>query len=153
MDNKWDHRFLELAQYVSSWSRDPSTKVGAIIVDQNNIIKGVGFNGFPRGVADSPDRYDDRDTKLQMIVHAEVNAILNANGPVRGCKLYIWPTLMLPTVCSDCAKVVIQAGIKEIYYWHNENCAPRWQEKALIVEQMFDEAGIKCCALEIEELI
>ena len=108
--NKWDKRFMDLAQHVAQWSKDPSTKVGAIIVDDKRRILGTGYNGFPRGVDDSEDRYNDRELKYRFVVHSELNAILNAVGPVEGCTLYVWPLF----TCHDCAKLVIQAGIAKI---------------------------------------
>ena len=79
---KWDLRFLKLAHHVGQWSKDPSTKVGAVIVDAQRRVLGIGYNGFPRGVDDSPGRYHDRPTKLDMVVHAETNAIMNAVSSV-----------------------------------------------------------------------
>ena len=108
--DKWDLRFLRLADHIAQWSKDPSTKVGAVIVDDQRRVLGMGYNGFARGVSDTPERLDDRDTKLRFVVHAEVNAILNAVGPVAGCTLYTTPMF----TCGDCAKVVVQAGIRRV---------------------------------------
>ena len=109
MSDKWDGRLLRLATEIATWSKDPSTQVGAVIVDELHRIVGTGFNGFPRGVSDD-GRLQDRPVKLNLIVHAEVNAILSAPQSVRGCTLYVWP---LPT-CCDCAKAVVQAGIRRV---------------------------------------
>src|SRR5580704_9582280 len=107
---EWHTRFLQFAQMVASWSKDPSTKVGACIVDSHRRILGTGYNGFPRGVEDTLARYADRPVKYAMVVHAEANAILNALGSVEGATLYC--NIGMP--CSDCAKLIIQAGIKRV---------------------------------------
>lgn len=138
----WHNRFLELAKHVSTWSKD-TTKVGAVIVDpETKQIVGLGYNGFPRGVNDSFERIMDRETKLKLVVHAEVNAILNANKSVRGCDLYVYPTMMLPDVCPDCAKVVAQSGIKRVFYYSSSETPKRWQELADYTKLIFDESGV-----------
>ena len=133
---KWDQRFLELAKLVSSWSKDPSTKVGAVIADDRKIIS-VGYNGFPEGVLDTHERYHDRELKYKYMVHAERNALLFANTSVKGMTLYTYP--FMP--CSECAGMVIQAGIKRVVTLINTN--ERWQESFKITTNMFDEAGVK----------
>ena len=80
--DKWDLRLLGLAKHVAEWSKDPSTKVGAVIADQKHRVLSLGFNGFARGVKDLAQRLDDRETKYDMIIHAERNAILFANASV-----------------------------------------------------------------------
>jgi dCMP deaminase len=137
----WDRWFLGLAQYISTASKDPSTKVGAVIVDKNRIIRGIGYNGFPRGVKDTPARYADRELKYKLVVHAEVNALLNATGSVQDCSIYVWPTLMVPAVCPECCKAVIQSGIKRVVGWKGET-QERWQDMAHISEMMLREAGV-----------
>src|SRR4051812_38103493 len=89
--HKWDMRFLELAAHVAGWSKDPSTKTGAVITDTRGSVISMGFNGFPMGVADTIDRLNDRETKYQMIVHCERNAIIFAQRDLSGCTLYTWP--------------------------------------------------------------
>ena len=96
-----------MAKLVSTWSKDPRKQVGAVVTD-HQYIRGVGFNGFPRGVEDEMWRLEDRETKLQLIVHAEVNCILAARGV--GDTIYVWPQLP----CSQCAGLIIQAGIKTV---------------------------------------
>ena len=139
---KWDLRFLELARHISQWSKDPSTQVGAVIVDKRSVVRGMGYNGFPRGVKDKTDRYTNREMKYQFIVHAELNAILNANKSVQGCTIYVWPTLMIPAVCPECCKAVIQAGIKEVVCLKGET-SPRWQAFAEASATMLEEAGVR----------
>lgn len=133
----WDQRFLDLAQHVAGWSKDPSTKVGAVIVDANRHVVGLGYNGFPRGVPDSPRDYDDRETKLSMTVHAEINAILNATGSVRGTTLYGWP--FMP--CSNCAGAVINAGIIRVVAPIHARDS-KWQGSFARAEKMLLSAGV-----------
>ena len=107
--NKWDKNFLELAKTVSTFSKDPSTKVGAVIVDDDNRVISIGYNGFPKGLKDD-HRLDNRDLKYDMVVHAEANALLFANAPTKGCTIYTWPF----QPCSRCASLIIQAGIRRV---------------------------------------
>lgn len=137
---KWDKRFLDLAQHIAQWSKDPSTKTGAVIVDDKQRIVSVGFNGFPRGVDDSPERYLDRETKYKLIVHCERNALLFAERNVEGSTLYTWPFMS----CSQCAAMVIQSGIKRCvapvvppHLWE------RWGVDMALAAQMFREAGVE----------
>ena len=87
-NSEWDKYFMDLAGLVSSKSKDPSTKVGAVVVRPDRTIAAMGYNGFPRGVLDLPERYADRPTKYSMVVHAEANAIVSAKGDLAGCKIY-----------------------------------------------------------------
>lgn len=111
----WDETFMLMSQVIARRSKDPSTQVGACIVNAQHVIVGMGYNGFPRGC------HDDRlpwcrdgaplETKYAYVVHAEANAIMNANGPVAGCRMYID---LFP--CNECAKMIIQSGITEVIY-------------------------------------
>lgn len=103
----WDIRFLRLAKEIASWSKDPSTKVGAVIVDDDNQIVSTGYNGFPFCFPDDEEEYANRELKLQRIIHGEMNAIFNAKRSVRGCTLYTWPFMS----CDKCAPHMLQAGI------------------------------------------
>lgn len=136
---KWERRFLGLAQFISTWSKDPSTKAGAVIVDDYRRVVSHGYNGFPRGVIDSDSRYDDRDTRLLMVVHAEANALSNAPIPIRGTTLFC---TNFP--CNECAKLIIQEGIYSVV------CPPpqqgfsmRWAKSIEASKTMFDEAGVQ----------
>lgn len=141
-ENGWWHRFfLGMAEYVATASKDPSTKVGAAIVDVQRRVIGLGYNGFPRGIADSHDRLNDRLTKYKLVVHAEVNAILNAIRPPVGATLYC---TLFP--CNECAKVIIQAGIARLIAPKPE--PGRWDEAHKIAEGMLSEAGVKIILLE-----
>ena len=97
----WDSRFLEMARLVSSWSKDPSTQVGAVIT-RGKFVVSLGFNGHPKGVADTPDRLENREAKYRTIIHAEMNAILTAKQDLEGCTIYVWP--FMP--CSQCGAAV-----------------------------------------------
>ena len=129
---------LALARHVSQWSKDPSTKCGAVIIDDKRRIMGIGYNGFPRGVADTDARLYDRPEKYATIVHADVNAILNAQR-TDGCSMYIWP--MLP--CADCAKIIIQSGLKAVYAPRvSEDLEPRWKNNIEFAKAMMREGGV-----------
>ena len=133
---KWDHRFLDLADRIAAWSKDPSTKVGAIIVRPNRTLCSVGYNGFPRGVDDTEERYEDRETKYQMVVHAEINAILTAEEELKGYTLYVSP--LHP--CPQCAAAIIQVGIKRVV--SRETFRGDWKDRLAVSQKMFKEAGV-----------
>lgn len=145
INEKWDRRFLELAKHISSWSKDPSTKVGAVLVNPDNrIVVGIGYNGFARGVQDTDERLNMRELKYKFVVHAEVNAILmaSAGGQTRGSILYVWPAFDIPNICHDCAKTAIQAGVKEVIGYIPGQIKESWKESLAISKTMFDEAGV-----------
>ncbi len=140
MIDKWDSRFLSLAHHVAQWSKDISTRVGAVIVDHNRVIVSTGYNGFPRGVADDPALLADRATKYELVIHAEVNAILFAGRELDGCTIYVWP--MPP--CSRCASVIAQSGITRVVApapsaEHRE----RWGKSLDLARWIYDQAGIE----------
>ena len=137
VSEKWDSRMMELAQHVSGWSKDPSTKVGAVIARQDRTIESMGYNGFPRGVMDTIDRYANREEKYKLVVHAEANAILGARGSVEGMTLYC---TLFP--CCECAKLIIQSGIKEVVVPSMEK-TERFYDSMKATEIMFREAGVK----------
>ena len=134
--SKWSDRFMELAEHVAHWSKDPSTKVGCVIVDKQNRVVSLGFNGFPRGVRDHDLRYMDKETKYLFVAHAERNALDNAPLSVEGCTLY---SPLLP--CNECAKSIIQKGIKKVisYYPTEDRPNLNWE----ITKQMFLEAEVQ----------
>ena len=108
--NKWTSRFLGLAEFVSGWSKDPSTKVGAVIVGENKAVISVGFNGFAASMPDDEELYANRDEKYSRIIHAEINALLFTGRPIPpGSTLYTWPVIP----CDRCVVQMIQAGIKK----------------------------------------
>ncbi len=134
--NHWDKRFLELAGHVAAWSKDPSTKVGAVIVRPDKTVASIGFNGLPRGVDDTDLRLNDRELKYPMTVHAEVNAILHAREPLHGYTIYVAPL----NPCSNCAAAIIQSGIKKVMAMAQIN--PRWEQSNALAQTMFEEAGV-----------
>lgn len=144
-NNKWNFWFIGLAKYVASASKDPSTKVGAVIADKDRRVVSLGYNGLPRGVEDSHERLNDRNLKYKMIVHAERNALLFARGSVQGCTIYTWP--MMP--CATCCSMIIQAGIVRVVAPISDN--PRWQEDMEISKKLFQEAGVEVVLLKNED--
>lgn len=142
---KWDRKYLGLAKYIATeWSKDPSTKVGAVLVNYHYRQEFIGYNGFPTGVQDNPERYNDRELKYKLVVHAEVNAILKAGWLARGSTLYIYPAFNSPPICNECAKVAIQSGIKEVVGFEPDNSprVKRWSDSISISRTMLEEAGI-----------
>jgi dCMP deaminase len=145
---KWDNRFLALAEHVAQWSKDPSTKVGAVVVERDTyLVLGLGYNGFARGVKDTEERLNNRELKYRFVVHAEINAILMAGARARGACIYVWPSFMIPPICNECAKVAIQAGIVEIVGFEvdEENLTEaqlRWRSSILLSREMWNEAGL-----------
>lgn len=138
MSEKWDRRFLGLAEHIASFSKDPSTKVGAVITTSfTNRILSMGFNGFARGVKDTDERLTDRNTKYEMVVHAEINAILFAKCDLEGASLYTWP---LPP-CARCASLIINAGIRTVV--SPPVTQERWIESCSLALDMFFEAGVE----------
>jgi len=139
--NKWDQRYLALAKEVSTWSKDPSTQVGAVTVGSKKEVLSQGFNGFPRGINDTDERYHHRDTKYKLVVHAEMNAIYNATysgTSLDGATLYVYG---LP-ICSECAKGIIQVGIKKVVVEKSKEL-DNWNESVQLSQKMFDEAGVE----------
>jgi len=140
IDGKWQARFMALAKEVSTWSKDSSSQVGAVIVRPDRTICSIGFNGFPRGVEDGSDRIANRDTKLLFTIHAEMNAILSAKEPLKDYSIFVWPF----QPCAHCAASIIQSGIKEVYCPFNAHLESyeRWANSFKASLQMFDEAGV-----------
>jgi dCMP deaminase len=140
MSDKWDIRFLELARHISGWSKDPSTKVGCVVVGEDREIRSTGFNGFPRGISDDIGRLTDRSKKYPLICHAEENAIMHAARigiSLKGSTAFVtWPP------CSRCARSLIQAGVQEIVYPETDEIPERWLEDFTISNGMLLEAGI-----------
>lgn len=137
---KWNKRWFELVDLAASWSYD-KTKVGAVIIPENSDIPVIGWNGFPRNVKDLAERYENRELKYKLIVHAELNALLNSSYSginIKGSTLYV---SYFP--CNECAKAITQAGVKKIYYKNNDpDFFERWKDSITISKLIFDEAGI-----------
>ena len=140
MSEKWDRRFLELASHISTWSKDPSTKVGCVVVGEDREIRSTGFNGFPRGIEDDAERLEDRAQKYPLICHAEENAIMHAARigiSLKGNVAYVtWPP------CSRCTRALMQAGVSEVVYPAGTDIPERWEEDLEIALGMMEEAGI-----------
>jgi len=140
VNEKWDRRFLDLARQISSWSKDPSTQVGCVVVGPDREIRSTGFNGFPRGIADDPDRLEDRAFKYPLICHAEENAIMHAariGVALKGCVAYVtWPP------CTRCARGLIQAGVSEVVHPAGIDIPERWRADFEASQAMLKEAGV-----------
>lgn len=136
----WDECFMRMVYLIAERSKDPSTQVGAVIVNENNIVVGMGYNGWPRGIEtnDLPWEREGEleNTKYAYICHAEENAIYNANNSTKDCKLYC---TLFP--CNECAKTIIQNGIKEIIY-ESDKYADTSAVRAS--KKMFELVGISC---------
>lgn len=136
----WDECFMRMAHVISDRSKDPSTQAGSVIVDQNNVVYGVGYNGFPRGIDSDKFPWEREgaflDTKYAYVCHAEENAIFNANKSVKTCKLY---STLFP--CNECAKAIIQNGISEVIY---ESDKYNGVDAFIASRRLLEAAGIKC---------
>ena len=141
-NSKWPNRFMDMAELVAGWSKDPSTKVGAVLTSGRKVI-GLGYNGFPAGCNDSEGIYEDRPEKYRRVVHAEANAILNCNGLSSSDKvgLAIHCTLC---PCSTCAGMIINFGIKEVFCpAPTQDLVDRWGPSFHSAVTMFNEADVK----------
>ena len=134
--NKWDERFMGMANLVATWSKDPNKQVGAVIVDSNNRVVSVGFNGLPKDMIDNPAL--PKKDKLATTVHAEVNAILFAKQDLTGCRLYsTFP------ICASCASVIIQSGIETVHMQGTMSGTSSWRESCKLAEDNMVEAGVE----------
>ena len=149
VSNKWDQRFLHLACHISDWSKDPSTKVGCVVVGSDREIRSTGFNGFPRGIEDSSEMLDDRNQKYPLICHAEENAIMHAarvGVSLKGCVAYVtWPP------CTRCARSLIQAGVVEVVFPENIDVPERWVADFDMSMSMMKEAGLEVRSVSSDE--
>ncbi len=142
----WQEYFMGLAHLSALRSKDPNTQVGACIVDQDNKVVSIGYNGMPRGCNDSDMPWAREggflDTKYAYVVHAELNAILNASRPVKDCTIYV---SLFP--CNECAKAIIQSGIKKIIY---ESDKYDGADNNVASKRMLNEAGVELVQLPYE---
>ena len=140
----WDEYFMGLAHLSALRSKDPNTRVGAAIVDENHRVVSVGYNGFPKGCDDDVFPWEREgetlDTKYAFVVHAELNAILNSKWPVQGCTIYV---SLFP--CNECAKAIIQSGIKRIVY---ESDKYNGVDTNIASKRMLKAAGVELSQLE-----
>lgn len=141
----WNKRFMEMATLVSTWSKDPSTKCGSVIVDKNNRIVSVGFNGFAKGVRDTEERLNDRELKYSMIIHSEPNAILFAQRDLTDCSIYMVPMCS----CARCAAMIIQSGITKVFYPLDIplDKLKRWEKEFNLAKEMYWEASVDLLAI------
>ena len=149
----WDEYFMGIAMLAARRSKDPNTQVGACIVSDDNIILSTGYNGMPKGCSDDEFPWDrkgenEATTKYPYVVHAELNAILNASGrDLRGSRIYV---ALFP--CNECAKAIIQSGIKEVMY-----LSDKYNDTMLnlVSKRMLDAAGVKYTRMrtDLKELV
>ena len=143
--NKWHIKFINLAYEISQWSKDPSKKIGVVITDKDNRIISTGFNVFPKGLKDSIERLEDKEFKRAVTLHAEENAILYAKQDLTDCNLYIYG---LPP-CSHCAAMIIQSGIKNVYYRipKNYEISEHWKDNLNLAKEILNEVNINLMEL------
>lgn len=137
----WDVRFMQLARHVAEWSKDRSTKVGAVIVDDGKVVIAIGYNGFPRGVDDDIEIYHKRPLKYKWTEHAERNAIYNAvrkGVSTMGCTMYLpW----FP--CMDCARAIVQSGISDVVVIKPDFQDERWGDDFVNAYTLFNSCNVK----------
>jgi dCMP deaminase len=133
----WDQKFLGLAHYVAGWSKDPSTQVGAVAVGETPNLLSLGYNGFPPGVADHPERLADRDTKYRLVVHGEINALINAQ--FRPVALYI-----THPPCIRCTVQILayRSVTRVVSVKPSEDMLSRWGADFAESRKLFEEAGV-----------
>jgi len=147
--DKWDLRYLEMARLVSTWSKDPSTQTGAVIVRPNKSVASVGFNGFPQNMPDSPELYANRDEKYSRIVHCEMNALLFTKDNLHGYTLYTHPFLS----CDRCFVHMLQAGITRfVAPQATEEQLTRWGPAFDRVRRYAAESGVQLIEVPREQL-
>jgi dCMP deaminase len=139
-EHKWHERFIKLAHEVSEWSKDPSTKVGCVLVKNKRVIS-TGYNGFPKNISDSFDRLMDREQKYEITVHAEVNAITTA--ALHGVSTEEATAYITFNPCSRCASVLINAGIDSVYVSTANDIPTRWLSNFILASKLLAEAGVE----------
>jgi len=133
---------MKLAQEVSTWSKDPSSQIGAVAIAPTGQVLSQGYNGFPRGISDQIERYTNREIKYDFIVHAEMNCIYNAsfNGvSLKGSTIYVYG---LP-ICNECAKGIIQVGASRVVTNTFNSEGDRWYHSCHKGEDILQEAGVE----------
>jgi dCMP deaminase len=147
---KWDIRFLNLARYYASFSKDPSTQTGAVLIRPDGSVCSLGFNGFPKGMKDDAALYADREKKYSRTVHCEMNALLLSHDEAHsGYTLYTWPFAS----CDRCAVHMIQAGIQRFVFPEMpEEKAARWKTIMETAEGYMLEAGREVVKIHHSEI-
>jgi dCMP deaminase len=138
----WASKYKHLAKEISTWSKDPSTKVGAVVIGEYGQLLSQGYNGFPRGINDTEERLNNRERKYELVVHAEMNAIYNAslNGvSLNNATLYVYG---LP-ICNECAKGIIQVGIRRVIATRPADYNKEWDESIKDAKALFKEAEVE----------
>lgn len=145
----WDDYFMNVAMISAFRSKDPNTKVGACVVNEDKIIVGIGYNGLPKGCSDDEFPWsregEYKDTKYAYVVHAEVNAILNHSSSVKGGTIYV---SLFP--CNECAKVIIQSGIKEVVYLSDKY---NGDDGNVASKKMLESAGVKTRSIQMKNKV
>jgi dCMP deaminase len=146
----WDERFIDLAKHIGEWSKDRSTKVGCVIVGPSREVRSIGFNGFPRNINDDEPARHERPAKYLWTEHAERNAIYNAariGVSIEGCYMYLpW----FP--CVDCARAIIQTGLKELIATRPQLDHPKWGEDFQLAISMLEEGGVNVRFVDLSNL-
>jgi dCMP deaminase len=141
MSKKWHDRYMDLAREVARWSKDPSTNCGAIFVGEDGQVLSQGYNGFPRQMRDDEELYNNRETKYERVVHAEMNGVFNASRTgvsLKDSTCYVYGL----SCCHECAKALIQVGVKRVVMNKSfEN--PRWSKSCTLATTFFEESSIE----------
>lgn len=146
---RWDVRFLRLAREVASWSKDPTTGVGAVIVDNKQRVVSLGYNGFPRGMSDAPTLLEDRESKLALTIHAEENAMLFATRDLDGCTVYTYPV----PPCSNCAAKLVQDGVARVVTIQPDpEFETRWTKSLMMAQRIYREKQILFRTYRMEDI-
>jgi dCMP deaminase len=144
-EEKWHLRFMQLAQQVATWSKDPSTTVGCVLVKDKKVVS-LGYNGFPKNISDDLNRLYKREEKYEITVHAEVNAVTTAalhGVSTEGCTAYV-----TFNPCSRCAAVLINAGIQSVYVDGSVEVPTRWLENFILASNLLAEAGVSYSTID-----
>lgn len=148
--SRWDTHFLQMALLNARLSKDPSTKVGAIITTKDNYLISAGFNGLPRGLEDSYERLNDRELKIPLVVHAEMNSVLAAAKigiTLKDTVMYTTATDKSGTIwggiCQNCAKHIIQVGISKVVTYNTKYIPDRWRKDMDFAKEILQEANIE----------
>lgn len=143
----WEERFLKQAKEVSAYSKDPSTKVGCVIASPDNRFKSLGYNGFSRKNKDTPERLNNRDIKIQMVIHGELNAILFSDGYLDDCTIFTYPF----QPCAACSSIIAQVGItKVVAPTLSKSLEERWGKNIELAKEILDEAEIELLLVDFQ---
>ena len=142
ISNSWKLKYLNLAKQISAWSKDPSTKVGCVAIGNHGQVLSQGYNGFPRGISDSEDKLNNKNIKYKYMVHAEMNCIYHAS--INGVSLlnshfFVYGLI----ICHECAKGIIQVGVKKVYMKKYKSIPDQWKKSYALTKKLFNEAGVE----------